>query len=207
MSYTLASIFEESNSPAEYARRYAERLSALLAELDFDAVVKMIDMLDEASQNKRFVYFIANGGSAAVASHWVNDLVAGGFLEGRPGFRALCLSDNVESVTAIGNDSGFENIFVNQLKVNMDPGDVVFAMSVSGNSENIIRAVDWAKSHGGKTIGVSGFKGARLKDRCDVNLHIPSSPDEYGPVEDIFGILEHMVTGYLTMRRGKKLQH
>lgn len=207
MSYTLASIFEEAQSPAQYAKRYAERLSVLLAELDFEAVAQMIEMLDEASQTKRFVYFIANGGSAAVASHWVNDLVAGGFLEGRPGFRALSLSDNVESVTAIGNDSGFENIFVNQLKVNMDPGDVVFAMSVSGNSENVIRAVDWAKGHGGKTIGVSGFKGARLKDRCDVNLHIPSTPDEYGPVEDIFGILDHMVTGYLTMRRGKKLYH
>jgi len=207
MSYALAEMFKNAENPADYARRYAERLSALINELDFEAVAKIIALFEEASREKRVIYFIANGGSAAVASHWVNDLVAGGFLEGRPGFRAFSLSDNVESVTAIGNDSGFENIFVNQLKVNMNPGDVVFAMSVSGNSENIVRAVDWAKNHGAITVGVSGFGGARLKDRCKINLHIPTSPDEYGPVEDIFGILDHMVTGYLTMQRGKKLHH
>lgn len=203
----LAQMYEAAASPQDYARRYAQHLSSLLEQLDFDAVAEIIEIFTRASLEKKFIYFIANGGSAAVASHWVNDLVAGSYIEGRPNFRALCLADNVESVTALGNDAGYDNIFLNQLKVNMDPGDVVFAMSVSGNSENIIRAVDWANQHGATTIGICGFEGGRLKNRCDVTLHIQATPDEYGPVEDIFGILDHMVTGYLTMRRGKKLHH
>ncbi len=206
--YQLAEMFQSANGDkADYAEAYVKRLSTVLQNLDMRAVAEIIDAIDHASREKRFIYFIANGGSAAVASHWVNDLVAGGFKEGTVPFRALCLADNVESVTAIANDSGFDNIFLNQLKVNLNPGDVVFAMSVSGNSENIIRAVDYANDHGAKTIGISGFDGGRLKGRCTINLHIPTTKDEYGPVEDTFGILDHIVTGYLTMSRGKSLHH
>lgn len=203
----LAKIFADATDKQDYTKKYLERLTQLLLELDRDAIAAIIDAFDRAYREQKVLYFIANGGSAAVASHWVNDLVAGAYREGEPGFRAFSLSDNGETVTAIGNDAGYDNIFVNQLKVHLQPGDVVYAMSVSGNSENIIRAVDYAKERGATTIGISGFEGGRLKGRCDINLQVPTTPDEYGPVEDVFAILDHIVTGYLTMNVGKKLHH
>jgi D-sedoheptulose 7-phosphate isomerase len=93
------------------------------------------------------------------------------------------------------------------LRTCLEAGDVVYAMSVSGNSENIIRAMDYAKEVGATRIGLCGFNGGRLKDHCDICLHIPTEPDEYGPVEDIFAIMDHIVTGHLTMKRGKRLHH
>lgn len=205
--HQLAHMYQESSSTQDYLQSYTDRLSQLLKELDYAAVERIIDIFDTACRERKAIYFIANGGSAAVASHWVNDLVAGGYVEGQPSFKCFCLADNVESVTALGNDAGFDNIFANQLKQRMEPGDVVYAMSVSGNSENIIRAMQVAKEEGGTTIGICGFDGGRLKDACDVALVIQTTKDEYGPVEDIFGILDHLVTGYLTMKRGKWLHH
>jgi len=205
--HKLASLYDSTPSAAPYMQAYCGRLSELLHALDFDAIAQIADAFDQACQERKAIYFIANGGSAAVASHWVNDLVAGGYVPDQPAFRAFCLSDNVASVTAIGNDTGFDAIFERQLETRLEPGDIVYAMSVSGNSENIIRAVDYARGAGATTIGISGFDGARLKDRCDINVHIPTTKDEYGPVEDIFGIIDHLVTGYLTMKRGKRLHH
>ena len=205
--YRLAQLFDEAASPEDYAKRYLARLAEVLQTLDTAAIARIIDVMDTATRNGKTLYFLANGGSAAVASHWVNDLVAGGYQEGVPPFKAFCLCDNVESVTAIANDSGFDNIFSYQLRTCLQPGDVVYAMSVSGNSENVIRAVDYAKEVGATTIGICGFGGGRLKDRCDITVHAGTTPDEYGPVEDMFAILDHVVTGYLTMQRGKKLHH
>lgn len=205
--HTLAQFFSESQSMADYVRKYCTRLSELLAALDTAAVEQIMEHIDRASLDDRAVFFIANGGSAAVASHWVNDLVAGSYVEGQPPFRAYALADNIASVTALGNDAGFVHIFEHQLRVDMRPGDVVFAMSVSGNSENVIRAMQYARANGARTIGVCGFDGGRLKGLCDVTLHIPTTPDEYGPVEDIFGVVDHLITGYLTMKRGKRLHH
>ncbi len=205
--HTLAKFYNESQSVADYVGKYCSRMSELLAALDTAAVEQIMEYIDRASREDRAVFFIANGGSAAIASHWVNDLVAGSYVEGQPPFRAYALADNVASVTALGNDAGFVHIFEHQLRVDMRPGDVVLAMSVSGNSENIIRAVQYAHANGAKTIGVCGFDGGRLKGMCDVTLHIPTTADEYGPVEDIFGVVDHLVTGYLTMKRGKYLHH
>lgn len=205
--HKLAGMFQESAAPADYAARYLEHLAGLLRELDAGVIGRIIETLDRASRDGKTLYFCANGGSAAVATHWVNDLVAGGYAEGAPAFRAFCLTDNVASVTAIANDSGFENIFVYQLRTCLQPGDVVYLMSVSGNSENLVRAAEHAKATGAGTVAICGFDGGRLKEICDIVLHIPSTRDEYGPVEDIFGILDHIVTGYLTMQRGKRLHH
>ena len=205
--HQLAQLFQQADSTEAYLRRYTERLSELLGQLDLPVVAKIIEVFDRACKERKSIYLIANGGSAAVASHWVNDLVAGGYVEGQPSFKAFCLADNVESVTALGNDAGFDDIFALQLKTRMEPGDVVYAMSVSGNSENIIRAMELARAQGGTTIGICGFDGGRLKDACDIALVIETTKDEYGPVEDIFGILDHLVTGYLTMKRGKWLHH
>jgi D-sedoheptulose 7-phosphate isomerase len=203
----LATMFKDTGTVQEYTKAYFERLTQVLSSLDLDAVTKAVEAIEQASQNKKALYTIANGGSAAAASHLVNDLVAGAYTEGQPGFRSYCLTDNSESITALANDAGFENIFSHQLKTNLLEGDVVLAMSVSGNSENIIRAMEYANANGATTIGCCGFDGGRLAKCSDIVIHAPTTPDEYGPVEDVFAILVHVFGTYLAMQRGRWLHH
>lgn len=205
--YRMQQMFKESAGPADYARRYCQHMAEVLARLDVEGVAKAIEAMERTSASGNTMFFIANGGSAATASHFVNDLVAGSYVEGAPKLRAYCLSDNAASVTALANDVGYADIFAWQLKVNMVPGDLVYAMSVSGNSENIVRAVEYARAHGGTTIGISGFDGGKLAKAVDIPVVIPSTKDEYGPVEDVFNILDHITIGYIAMRRGKWLHH
>ncbi len=205
--HELARIYAENPAMPDYARAYFERLHGLLTQLDLEALTRIAEVMDTARRTGHRVYFIANGGSAAIASHWVNDLVAGGHIDGEPNFRALCLSDNGASVTALGNDAGYDEIFIRQLEVHLEAGDVVFAMSVSGNSENIVRAVKWARDNGATTIGLCGFDGGRLKDTAEIPLLAAATPDEYGTVEDCFSVLEHVLATFLTQQRGKGLHH
>lgn len=205
--FKLAELYEASASASEYTGKYVNRLHEVLTGIDGGMMARMIDCIDQATLKGNTLFLIANGGSAGVAAHIVNDLVAGAYADGIPPFRALSLSDNAPSVTALANDAGYENVFLNQLKVHLDPGDVVLGMSVSGNSENIIRAMDYARARGAATLGWCGFDGGRLAKACDLVIHIPTTKDEYGPVEDAFAVLGHIVCGYLTMRRGKRLHH
>ena len=203
----MANLYQESGDFTAYGKGYFRRMAELCGQVDLTAVGRAADALDKARADGAAIYFIANGGSAAIASHWVNDLLVGAQLGDKPGFRAYCPSDNSSSVTAIGNDSCFENIFAAQLRVQLKPGDVVYAMSVSGNSENIVRGLQAARDKGALTIGVAGMGGGRMLELCDIAVHLPCTADEYGPVEDMFSILEHLIAGYLTMRGGKMMHH
>lgn len=203
----IAEIYAKADSFSNYATLYAERLAEILQGLNGAALTKAMEVLDAARTNRKAIYIIGNGGSAALASHLVNDMVAGAYLEGRPAFRAFSLSDNISTVTALANDCGYENIFLHHLKVHLDPGDVVLAMSVSGNSPNILRALTYARGHGATTIGMCGFNGGKMAGLCDIAILVETTPDEYGPVEDVFGILGHMISGYLAMKQGKALNH
>lgn len=205
--YKMQEIYKASSGPADYARRYCAHMAEVLSKLDVEAVARAIEAMERTSANGRTMYFIANGGSAATASHFVNDFVAGSYVEGAPKLRAFCLTDNAASITALANDVGYEDIFAWQLKVNMVPGDLVYAMSVSGNSENIVRAVDYARANGATTVGISGFDGGRLAKAAEISVVIPSTKDEYGPVEDVFNVLDHIIIGYIAMHRGKWLHH
>lgn len=203
----LAEIFQASASPEEYTRRYCARLAEVLESIDTSALAQVIEAVDNASKAGRTLYICANGGSAAAAAHLVNDLVAGSYVEGHPPFKALCLSDNISTVTALGNDAGYDYIFEHQLRVHLQPGDLVLMMSVSGNSENLIRAANYARKAGATIIGFCGFDGGRLAPACEIAVVLPTTRDEYGPVEDAFVVLGHILTGYLTMGRGKWLHH
>ncbi len=205
--HKLAELYQAAGSIEDYAKGYARRLDEVLSTLDWAAVGRAVEVIGAAIDSRHAMYIVANGGSAAVASHIVNDLVAGGYIEGPAPFRVFALTDNLATVTALGNDAGFDNIFERQLRVYLSPGDVVLAMSVSGNSENILRAVDCAKSMGAATVGFCGFSGGRLAHACDVSVHAPTTLDEYGPVEDIFSVLGHILCGHLSMQRGKFLHH
>ena len=205
--YQLAEMFQASASIQEYMRRYFDRLGDVLRTIDRDTFAKMADTVEEAAQRGNCLYIIANGGSAGAAAHLVNDLVAGSYQEGAKNFRAFSLADNSETVTALGNDAGYDNIFARQIAVYARPGDVILAMSVSGNSENILRGVAAAKACGATTLGWCGFDGGKLATACDLAVTARSTKDEYGPVEDSFAVMGHILMGYLAMRRGKMLHH
>jgi D-sedoheptulose 7-phosphate isomerase len=203
----LEALFRESKTPREYVRGYCDRLKDVLDTLDADVVARVVEVFETVAANDRTLFTIANGGSAAAASHIVNDLCPNSYVEGQPSYRVMCLTDSITSITAIANDSGYDEIFVQQLRALMRPGDVVLALSASGNSPNIVKAVEYANAHGATTVGFCGFDGGRLAQIAQVALHAPATRDEYGPVEDLFSVLGHIIVGYITMKRGRMLGH
>ena len=205
--HRLKAMFQSAATPGDYVGAFNRNMARLIESLDRDSVGATIEAVEQAFEAGRTVYVMANGGSAAVASHFVNDMGVNSLVPGRRGCRVVSLADNVASITAVANDSGYESIFLFQLQCLLEPGDVVLAMSVSGNSPNILRAVEYARAGGARTIGFSGFDGGALRSSVDVSVHVPSSTDEYGPVEDAFSILCHIISGYITMKRGRFLHH
>ena len=203
----LEDHFAEVRSKREFAKRYLAYLSDLLAQLDVEAVEQIIDAFVEAGEQGRTIYFIGNGGSAATASHFANDLGIGTRAPGIKPFKAISLVDNMAVMTALANDEGYDNVFVRQLEGVLQQGDVVVALSVSGNSANVVKAVRYAKEVGALTIGCTGFDGGALREMADISLHIPTLRGEYGPVEDVFMILDHLIYSYLQLERRGRLGH
>lgn len=203
----LKSLFRDTKSAAAYMRGYTSHMAQLVDAMDADALATVTSLVESASDRGKSIFVMANGGSAAVASHFVNDMGVNSLVAGKRGFRVISLSDNAESITAVANDAGYENVFLFQLQCMLEPGDLVIGLSVSGNSENIIRAVEYANENGAHSVGLCGFQGGRLAKAAKTVMHFPSSPDEYGPVEDAFSVVFHAVSGYLTQKRGRPLHH
>lgn len=194
MSNHLDAIY--SKNPEAFAGCYVKYLQSLLDKVNPAEVADFIRVLLEARERGATVFFIGNGGSAATASHFANDLAIGTNDLEKP-FRVISLTDNAAVMTAIGNDHGFEEIFVRQLRVLAKKGDVVVAISASGNSPNLVRAFEHASSAGIVTFAITAFDGGRLKQIADSGFHIPTGPKEYGPAEDIHMILDHLAGAYL----------
>ena len=195
---TLDQLFGESNGLAEYAGRYALYLGSLLADLDCEAIGRVGKVLEEARRSNRTIFILGNGGSASTASHLANDLGLGPRHKGGKAYRAISLTDNVAFLTAAANDIGYELVFTEQLRTLLQPGDVVIAISASGNSPNVLRAVEFAQKRGAFTIGLTGFDGGALKKIGDDCIHIATPHGDYAPVEDVHLILGHLVASYLT---------
>ena len=193
----LERLFTGSQSGSDYARRYASHLSELLANLDFQALEKVAEVFLKARANGNTIFFVGNGGSAATCSHFAEDLSLGTFIDGKDPFKALSLTDNTPYITALGNDEKYEDIFVGQLRSLFNTGDVLVAISGSGNSPNLVKAVDYARGKDGITIGITGFDGGKLKNLCHHCVHIETGEGEYAPVEDIHLISAHIVSTYL----------
>lgn len=193
----LDEIFSESQSGADYGRRYAAYLSELLRSLDVEAIEKMMDIFQKARADGKTIFFAGNGGSAATCSHFAEDLAYGTWREGTKPFRVLGLADNAAYITALGNDEGYENVFVGQLRNLFEKGDVLVAISASGNSPNVVKAVEYANNMGGTTIGMVGFDGGKLKGICHHCCHVKTAKGAYGPVEDIHLVLDHITSTYL----------
>lgn len=187
-----------ANKPADYARAYLEYLASCFDAIDCNEVEALIRMLLGARSTGNAVYFIGNGGSAATASHFANDLSIGTHTGDQKPFRAISLTDNVAVMTALANDEGYNSIFVEQLKVCFREGDSLVAISASGNSPNVIAAVKYVKLRGGTVVGLTGFDGGKLRALSDISLHVTTEKGEYGPVEDIHMIFDHLIGSYLT---------
>jgi len=176
-----------------FTKEYIQSLHTLLNEVDLDTFELFYTHL-EKSEHK--IYVIGNGGSSATASHMVNDLAIGLKRRGKKPFDAISLNDNSAVSFAIANDIGFENVFYMQLKDILTPQDTVVAISCSGNSPNIVKAVEYAKEVGSTVVGLTGFDGGTLKELSDIKLHVQTKKGEYGLVEDIHMIFNHILYSY-----------
>lgn len=163
----------------------------ILKKLDVEQINAALNLLDETRQKKGRIYICGNGGSAATASHFQNDFNKGVSEYIDVPFRFHCLNDNVATLMAIANDIGYEEVFRFQLRNNLEENDVLVAISGSGNSHNVIRAVEYAKEHGCKIIGLTGFSGGKLKDLSDISLHAPVNSMQV--TEDIHMIFDHLM--------------
>jgi len=183
-------------SPVIFVKKYLEYLNKILNKLDVDEIKSFINTLLDARERGVMIFFIGNGGSAATASHFANDLAIGVRQYTKP-FSVMSLTDNIPLITAVGNDLGYDAIFVQQLKVYAKSDDILVGISASGNSPNLVNAFEYANSIGMKTVAITAFDGGRMKEVASEGVHIPTEKGEYGPAEDVHMILDHLVSSYL----------
>lgn len=191
-------IFQESSDVGGFATGYFRHLSDVLGKINPQSIENFLKLIEAARERGSQIFFIGNGGSAATCSHFANDLAIGTRSWEKP-YRALSLCDNLAVVTAIANDSGYDQVFVQQLQALLKPNDVVVAFSASGNSPNLLKALDTVHALGGISVGFTGFDGGKLKLHAQHSVHVPSDKGEYGPVEDAHLIVEHLVSNYLML--------
>ncbi len=189
----------DATSIGAYLTGYAAGLKAALETVDAVALARACEAVEQAAVAGRRIHAIGNGGSAAVADHLSCDWTKGTHHHGHPPIRARSLVSNVALYSAIANDFGFEEVFATQLAFEGDAGDVLVAISSSGNSPNILQAVAEAKERGILSIGLSGFSGGALKSAADVSLYVAAN--NYGIVEDAHQALMHVITQFLARRR------
>ena len=184
---------------SQFAKDYLTGLKAVLDRLPLAELEKLFTVIEEAHAAGKQIFVVGNGGSAATASHMMNDLNKGTL--GHKGdapwkrFKVIALTDNVSLMTAWANDTDYNTVFSEPLKNLANRGDVLIAISASGNSPNIITAVEVAKQLGVKVLGLGGFTGGKLAQLADVCVVVPSN--DYGPVEDVHMIIDHILVGYL----------
>jgi D-sedoheptulose 7-phosphate isomerase len=175
----------------EFIQEYISTLQLTMDQLPRQVIADVIYLLQQARRNGSQVFILGNGGSASTASHFACDLAKNTRQEGLPHYRVIGLTDNMAMFSALANDEGYENVFSEQLASLVRPGDIVIAISASGNSKNVIKAAQAARRHEATVIGFTGFDGGRLGQLADVNLHVNSNIIEH--VEDIHLMLEHLI--------------
>lgn len=177
---------------------YISKEILILNELDIEAVNEALNLIVSTLDKKSAVYIFGNGGSAATASHFQNDFNKGlsECLEKKFDFR--CLNDNIATVMAIANDIGFEEVFRFQLQGRLQENDVIVAISGSGNSRNVLYAVEYAKEEGCKVIALTGYDGGKLAKLADISLNVPVESMQI--TEDIHMIYDHLMMSVLYKR-------
>src|ERR1700720_4444931 len=184
------------------ARQYFEELQSVVAGLPYESINELTEIVLKAYESGNSLYLFGNGGSASLASHFACDLGKGtAYCNGGKRFRVLALTDNVPTLTAWANDSGYEDVFSEQLRNFVQPHDVAFAISGSGNSKNVLNALQVAREAGGTTVGISGFQGGEMKALCKICVVVPS--DNMQIIEDLHLAMAHSIfrTVYTRMSR------
>lgn len=170
---------------------YIELEREVLSKLDVNALNEAMQLIEEAYRNRKKIYIFGNGGSSATASHYQNDFNKGLSETLETKFEFVCLNNDTATLMAIANDMGFEEVFRYQLQGRIRKGDLVVALSGSGNSRNILNAVEYAKEQGNKVIGLTGIRGGKLMEEADVSLHVPVNSMQV--TEDIHMIFDHLM--------------
>lgn len=185
---------------------YYEREKRVIDSLDREEINAAMNALLDAYEADATVYVFGNGGSSATASHMVCDFNKGTCAELEKKFRFICLNDNIPWLMAIANDKSFEDIFVDQLRGHLKPTDMVLAISGSGNSHNVVKAVEYAKEVGAKVIAMTGYQGGKIRKMADYYLHAPV--DDMQITEDLHMGFDHMIMQifwkYLAKKNGKE---
>ncbi len=179
---------------AQFPRDYKAKLSQALETIDLDAVGQAIAILEEARAAKRHIFVCGNGGSASTASHFVTDMVKGASFERDARFRIMALTDSMATITAYSNDVGYDCIFAEQLKNFAQSGDVFMAISGSGNSPNVVKAMDYANKVGCKTIALTGRDGGKLGPMAHLDIRVRDG--HMGRIEDGHLFVCHMLCYY-----------
>lgn len=179
----------------KFSLEYLEQLKNLLDIFPHERFDEIGKALISAYDQKKHIFIMGNGGSGATASHFACDINKGSCFDLEKKFKVICLNDNVPTMLAYANDLSYSRVFVEQLKNFLQPGDVVIGISGSGNSENVLQAITYAKENGAKTIGLSGFGGGKLSHLSDISL--VASVNDMQKVEDVHMIVVHMLMQYL----------
>lgn len=187
-------------TPLDFAAAYQKQLAETLSRIPLDRVAEAAAWLREAREAGRQIFVCGNGGSAATASHFVCDVLKGCSYGRQKRFRILALHDNLPTLTAYSNDVSYEQALVEPLKNYAQPGDVLIALSGSGNSPNVLRAVEWANAAGLRTIGLTGRDGGRLGALVQLQIHVPDM--HMGRIEDGHMIVCHMLAYYFMETEG-----
>jgi D-sedoheptulose 7-phosphate isomerase len=170
---------------------YLDKLKRVIGQLDPEQINTVLNQLVEVHQRGGYVYIFGNGGSAATASHFVNDFNKGISEKLARKFKFISLNDNFSTMMAIANDNGYDRIFIQQLENFLAPGDLVIGISGSGNSPNILRAIEYANSQGVDTIGLVGYDGGKLKQIVKCYIHVPVPDMQI--VEDLHMVMDHLM--------------
>lgn len=175
----------------EKIESYFEKLFGAINNLNKDEISKAMELILETYKHEKNIYIFGNGGSSATASHFQNDFNKGLSENLKKKFNFICLNDNIATLMAVANDIGFEEVFRFQLRGKLKEGDIVIAISGSGNSQNVINAVTYAKECGNKVIGMTGYDGGKLKEICDLSMNVPIANMQI--TEDIHMIFCHLM--------------
>jgi len=176
---------------SDFAKNYLNDLSGVIQEIDPEPLERVIECMREARDNQRTIFSCGNGGSASIASEMVVDINKGASYGKEKRFRMIGLSDSIATITAYANDVNYESVFVEQLKNWVQADDVLIAISGSGNSPNVLRAVEYANSVGCTTVGCTTSKGGQLREIAKLPLLVPSG--HMGHLEDCFFMMTHVL--------------
>mgnify|MGYP001265126505 FL=1 len=190
----IRKLAKKNKTFSRFTKDYFNFLNNIFNKIDKKILDQLVGEFEEIRKSGKNLFVIGNGGGASTATTMANDLGFDIFKKTKKNpFTLIPLTNNSSIITAISNDVGYENIFINQLKINFKKRDRLLILSASGNSKNLIKAADWVKKNNGKVIGFIGFDGGKIKKLCDICVHLKSKKGDYGPVEDLQLIINHML--------------